>query len=122
MRNPTISESARRVSCRTRCAAASVSFITCGRGRAFGLETGVGDGCVMSLMWSIPSANQCRFISRLAAYAHDASPHIQDETRLVAHPLRRPDRFPDDADIDHAHAWNACDRILDHGRQFAGSR
>src|SRR5215468_8509449 len=122
MRKATISESARRVNSSTRCAAASVSFMTCGRGRAFGLKTGVGDACLMSLMWSIPTANQCWFISRFAPYAHNASPHIQDEARLVAHPLRRPDRFPDDADIDHAHAWNACDRILHHGRQLASCR
>jgi hypothetical protein len=47
-----------------RCAAASVSFITCGRGRSFGLDAGVGVAGVMSVMWSIPMANQCRLFSR----------------------------------------------------------
>jgi hypothetical protein len=47
-----------------RCAAASVSFMTCGRGRGFGLDAGVDVAgvdfagvdfvCVMSVMWSDP--------------------------------------------------------------------
>jgi hypothetical protein len=57
-RRPTISESARRVNSATRWAAASVSFITCGRGRGFAL--GVDEAGVMSVMWSIPRPIQCR--------------------------------------------------------------
>ena len=60
---PTISESARLVSSVIRCAAASVSFMTCGRGRGFGLAAGAGEAGVMSVMWSIPAANQCRSFS-----------------------------------------------------------
>jgi hypothetical protein len=37
--------------------------MTCGRGRGFGLDAGVGEAGVMSVMWSIPAANQCRLIS-----------------------------------------------------------
>ena len=49
---------ARLASSAIRCAAASVSFITCGRGRGFGLETDVGEAGVMSFMWAIQAANQ----------------------------------------------------------------
>jgi hypothetical protein len=49
-RRPTISESARLVSSVIRCAAASVSFMTCGRGRGFGLAAGVGEAGVMFVM------------------------------------------------------------------------
>src|ERR1700722_20766019 len=34
--------------------------MTCGRGRGFGLAAGVGAAGVISVMWSIPAANQCR--------------------------------------------------------------
>src|SRR5882757_2818888 len=118
-RSPTISESARLVSSVIRCAAASVSFITCGRGRGFGLDTGVGEAGVMSVMWSIPKANQCRLFSREQA---NASPHIEDEARLVGHPVRRPRRLPDQIDVDQADAGNAGDRVLHHRRQFPRRR
>src|SRR3984885_9249975 len=58
-RRPTISESARLVSSWIRCAAASVSFITCGRGRGFGFAAGVGELGVMSVIYSVLAANQC---------------------------------------------------------------
>src|SRR3954469_19224288 len=58
-RRPTISESARLVSSVIRAAAASVSFNTCGRGRGFGLA-GVVDAGVMSVIYSILAAYQCR--------------------------------------------------------------
>src|SRR3954454_21208040 len=58
-RRPTISESARLVSSVIRAAAASVSFITCGRGRGFGLA-GVFDAGVMSVIYSVLAAYQCR--------------------------------------------------------------
>src|SRR5260370_20160782 len=57
-RKPTISESARFVSSPIRCAAASVSFMTCGRGRGFGFATGVGDAGVMSVSHSFLAADQ----------------------------------------------------------------
>ena len=40
-----------------RVAAASVSFITCGRGRGFGLAGATG---VISVIWSVLAAVQCR--------------------------------------------------------------
>src|SRR5882724_6080469 len=116
-RRPTISESARLVSSVMRCAAASVSFMTCGRGR--GLEAGKGEAGVMSVMWSIPAANQCQSSSRKAV---NASPHIEDEAGLVGHPIRRPCRFPHQIDIDDADAGYAGDGVLHHGRQFARRR
>src|SRR4029079_6837100 len=69
-RKPTISESARWVSSVMRWAAASVSFMTCGRGGGFGLEAGVGALGVISVMWSIPAANQCQSSSLKADNAH----------------------------------------------------
>src|SRR5437868_13576401 len=51
-----------------------------------------------------------------------ASPHIKDEARLVAHPVRRPSRLPDQIDVDHADAGNAGNRVLHHLRQFPGRR
>src|SRR5882762_9820121 len=67
-RRPTISESARLVSSVTRAAAASVSFMTCGRGRGFGLEAGafeagVFEAGIIPVMWLIPAAIQCRLFS-----------------------------------------------------------
>src|SRR5207247_744873 len=129
-RRPTISESARSVSSVMRCAAASVSFMTCGRGRGFGLETGAGAAGVMSVMWSIPAANQCPSSSRKPVkFAHDlfgkpvptfpdhanASPHIEDEAGLVGHPIRCPGRVPHQIDVDDSDAGNAGDGVLDHG-------
>src|SRR5215469_14062912 len=43
-----------------RAAAASVRRMTCGRGRR-GLATGLDGADVMSVIWSVPSAYQCRF-------------------------------------------------------------
>src|SRR5205823_14913098 len=106
-RKPTISESARLVSSVIRCAAASVSFMTCGRGRGFGLAAGVGVAGVISVMWSIQKAK-----SMPAIFLCNASPHIKDEARLVAHPVRRPSRLPDQIDVDHADAGNAGNRVL----------
>src|ERR1051325_10628357 len=103
-RSPTISESARLVSSVIRAAAASVSFITCGRGR-FGLA---GVVVVISIIYSVLAGHQS-----LLPSSHDAaSPHIQHETRLVGHAVRRPRRLPHDIDIDLAHAGNAGHRIL----------
>src|SRR5205823_11833136 len=62
-RKPTISESARLVSSVMRAAAASVSFMTCGRGRGFGLGAGVFEAGVIPVMWLIPAAIQCRLFS-----------------------------------------------------------
>jgi hypothetical protein len=61
-RRPTISESARLVSSAMRWAAASVSFMTCGRGRGFGLAAGFGEAGVMSVIYSILAAYQCCFL------------------------------------------------------------
>src|ERR1700712_2169364 len=100
-RNPTISESARLVSSAIRSAAASVSFITCGRGRGFGF-TGVAG--VISVIYSILAPNQCPGLVpgldpaiHLPSYESceedgyagrdEASPHIQNEPRLVGHPV-----------------------------------
>src|SRR5882757_5995124 len=58
-RSPTISESARLVSSVIRAAAASVSFITCGRGRGFALAGVVDDG-VISVIYSILAGHQSR--------------------------------------------------------------
>src|SRR3979409_31046 len=44
--------------------------MTCGRGRGFGLEAGAGEAGVMSVMWSIPAANQCQSSSRKAVKHH----------------------------------------------------
>src|ERR1700694_3859674 len=120
-RRPTISESARLVSWAMRCAAASVSFMTCGRGRGFALETGVGEVGVMSVMWSIPRPIQCRRCS-CERSCPNASPHIENEARLVRHPVRRPRRIPYQIDVHDADTGNAGDRVLHHLRQFAGRR
>src|SRR5882757_6423070 len=64
-RSPTISESARLVSSAIRVAAASVSFITCGRGRGFALAGVVDDG-VISVIYSILAGHQ----SRLEIFRH----------------------------------------------------
>src|SRR6266702_1534144 len=104
-----------------RCAAASVSRITCGRGRrGLGVDAGVepDDIWVMSMMWSVAERIQYEFC-KASTYA---SPHIEDEAGLVAHALGRPRRLPDDLDVDHADAGDAGDRVLDHGRQLAGGR
>src|SRR6184192_4256445 len=116
-----ISESARCVSSLTRWAAASVSSITCGRGRrGFGVDAGVepDDIWVMSIMWCVAERIQCRFCKAVAY----ASPHIEDEAGLVAHAFRRPGRLPDHLNVDHADTGDAGDRVLDHGRQLAGGR
>src|SRR3569833_4484438 len=97
-RKPTISESARFVSSVIRCAAASVSFITCGRGRTLGLAEGVDVVFVM------------------------VSPHVEDEARLIAHPVRRPCRIPDEIDVYDADTGNAGDRVLNHLRQLSRRR
>src|SRR6478736_4621405 len=109
-RRPTISESARFVSSVIRAAAASVSLMTCGRGRGFGLEAGAGEAGVMSFIWSVPAANQCRSFSVKIPW--NASPHIEDEARLVAHPIRRPGRVPHQVDVDDADPGDAGDRVL----------
>src|SRR5436305_1287405 len=102
-RKPTISESARLVSSAIRAAAASVSFITCGRGR-FGLAGAV---VVMFVIYSFLAAHQSRsgirhcrarpgqsIILRKAYFEEgwmrgppwrDTSPHIQNQPRLVGH-------------------------------------
>jgi hypothetical protein len=49
------------VSSAIRCAAASVSFITCGRGRGFGLDAGVGELGVIFVIYSVLAAHQCRY-------------------------------------------------------------
>src|SRR5882757_156613 len=115
-RKPTISESARRVSSVIRCAAACVSFITCGRGRGFGFDAGVVEAGVMSVMWSIQRAKS---MPAIFLKTH-ASPHIEYEACLVRHPVRRPGRIPDQIDIDDADAGDAGDRVLDHLRQLSG--
>jgi hypothetical protein len=56
-RNPTISESARLVSSVIRAAAASVNFITCGRGRGFAFA-GVVEAGVISFIYSVLAAIQ----------------------------------------------------------------
>src|SRR6266567_4947450 len=71
---------------------------------------------LVMLMSYLPSIHS----SRAHQYRH--SPHIEDEARLVAHPIRRPRRFPYQIDVDDADAGNAGDRILHHRRQFAGGR
>src|SRR5437588_1585436 len=106
-----IAESARPVSSVMRCAAASVSRMTCGRGRGFSLDEGVGDAGVISVIYSF-----------LAGTSMRPSPHIEDEARLIAHPVRRPRGFPDQIDVYDADAGHARDRVLDHRRQFAGRR
>src|SRR6185437_6228553 len=52
----------------------------------------------------------------------NASPHIEHETGLVAHPIRRPCRLPNQVHIDHANPGNACDRVFDLCRQFTRRR
>src|SRR5216683_7120756 len=119
-RKPTMSESARLLSSRMRCAAASVSFMTCGRGRlgaaVLGLDAGVDEACVMSVMWSDPGGKSMPPFfpeNPKPLVSCSASPHIEDEARLVAHPVRRPRRLPDQIDTDHADAGNAeCVSIL----------
>src|SRR5581483_12110559 len=64
--------------------------------------------------------NACSF--RVYASSPHASPHVEHEARLVAHPVRRPRGLPDQVDIDHADTGNAGDRVLDLGRQFTGRR
>src|SRR6185312_6975798 len=108
-RRPTISESARLVSSVIRAAAASVSFMTCGRGRGFGFAAGVGEAGVMLAMSSFPTANQCLSSSRKTVKSPH-SPHIEDETRLVGHAVRRPGRVPYQIHVDDADAGNAGDR------------
>ena len=44
----------------------------------------------------------------------NASPHIEDEARLVGHPVRRPGRVPNQVDIHDADAGDTGDRVLDH--------
>src|SRR3954451_875698 len=100
-RRPTISESARLVNSAIRWAAASVSFITCGRGRGFGLDPGVEGFGVMFVI---------------------GSPNIEDETGLVAHPVRRPRRVPDEIDVDDAYSGHAGHRVLHTLRQLSCGR
>src|SRR3954468_11052711 len=99
-RSPMICESARWVSSRTRAAAASVSRITCGRGRGFGLAGAAGGAAeafdVISVMCSIPWAVQ----GHQRMLGTKCLPHIEHEAGLVAHPVRRPGRLPDNVDLD----------------------
>src|ERR1700730_16472989 len=69
-RRPTISESARLVSSVIRAAAASVNFITCGRGRGFALAGVVDDG-VISVIYSILAGHQSRHL-----YVSSLSPNL----------------------------------------------
>src|SRR4030081_2846815 len=97
--------------------------MTWGRGRGFGLDAGVGEAGVMSVIYSVLAADQCcHFASTIALNPLTLSPHIQDEARLVAHPVRRPSRLPDQIDVDHADAGNAGARVLHHGRQLSRGR
>src|ERR1700742_3450601 len=59
---------------------------------------------------------------QITPYSTNVSPHIEDEARLVAHPVRRPCRIPHQIDIDHADAGNAGDRVLHHGGELACRR
>jgi hypothetical protein len=52
------------VSSAIRKAAASVSRITCGRGRGFGFDAGIVGAGVISVMWSFLASNQCRPLCR----------------------------------------------------------
>src|SRR5882757_10217655 len=83
-RKPTISESARLVSSVIRCAAASVSFITCGRGRGFGLETGVGEAGAMSVIYSFLAAHQCCLLQLHTSWPRDATPYHILRTRRAS--------------------------------------
>src|SRR4051795_3672596 len=114
-----ISDSAREVSSRIRLAAASVSRITCGRGRGFGLATGAGELVVLVMA---SSRRAMRSALAIQSSCPLMSPHVEDEAGFIAHPVRRPLRLPHDADIDNANAWDAGDCVLHHGRQLAGGR
>src|ERR1700712_4774743 len=107
-RKPTISESARLVSSAIRAAAASVSFITCGRGRGFALA-GVVEAGVISVIYSVLAGHQSRLISRkqLKPKSSNASPHVENKTCLVGHAVGGPGRLPHDIDVDHTYAGNA---------------
>src|SRR4051794_7464356 len=102
-----ISDSARSVSSRMRAAAASVSRMTCGRGRGLGLATGAVEFVVLVM---VSSRRAMRSALAIQTSCPLVSPHVEDEAGFVAHPVRRPLRLPDDADIDNANAWNAGDR------------
>src|ERR1700722_19851227 len=108
-----------------RSAAASVSFMTCGRGRGFGLAAGVGEAGVMSVMCFVLTAIQWRIIAfeklnanstalslrvfltrtdphpgsspgqAFAGKRSATSPHIEDKARLVGHSVPRSRRVPD---------------------------
>src|SRR6478672_8344239 len=99
--------------------------MTCGRGRRGGLAAGMGEAGVMSVMWFDPGCKSMPPIlprNPKTRVSPKLSPHIEDEARLVAHPVRRPGRLPDQVDVNDADTGNAGDGILHHGRQFSRRR
>src|ERR1700709_536370 len=86
-RSPTISESARLVSSAIRAAAASVSFITCGRGRAFALADVVDDG-VISVICSILAGHQSRHLYVSSLNPNPLTHHHMLRTRRASSVMR----------------------------------
>src|SRR5437762_9364310 len=68
------------------------------------------------LMSYLPSIHSSR------AHQCPHSPHVEDEARLITHPIRRPGRFPYQIDIHDTDAGNAGNRILHHRRDRKGTR
>src|SRR5688572_19104958 len=99
-----------------RSAAASVSRITWGRGRAVAMfqavlisgESKISETPTLSI-WALGS---------VAA----TSPHVQRGARLVRHPALLPRRIPHDVDGHWADARDARHRVLHHDGKLLGRR
>src|SRR3954454_14853315 len=103
-RTPTTGFTAFAITYLMRSAAASVSLITCGRGRGLAISDS-------SVALNVGSSG-----------ARRNSPHVEHGTGLVRHPARIPGGIPDDVNLDRTNAGDARHRILHHDRQFLRRR
>src|SRR3954465_6436854 len=99
-RTPTTGFTAFAITYLMRSAAASVSLITCGRGRGLAISDS-------SVALNVGSSG-----------ARRNSPHVEHGAGLVRHPARVPGRIPDDVNLDRADSGDARYRILHHDRQL----
>src|SRR5437588_8200585 len=107
-RTPTTGLAAFAITYLMRSAAASVSRITCGRGR--GVAIGFRS-------FSLCSLDVC-YLNVGSIDRQRNSPHVEHTTCLVGHAALVPGRIPDDIDFDLADTGHARHRVLDHDRQL----
>ena len=96
--------SARAMTSLMRAAAASVSRITWGRGRAVAIGSP-----------RYPILSSCLYVRESN---NRGSPHIEHESGLVGHPARIPRRIPHHGDLGFLHARHAGNGVFHHDRQF----